>query len=432
MENNVQPQSVDEFRSFLYSAQGIRKTISQKLLKNEPIENELIDRLRHAIEELTDNRTKGEMRSVTTKYSQFSIDIRDEINGLRKDIAFLEQLLSSGSNNYSDCLESVDFVKILGPYHPKKEEQFKVELEDCVRFLTGFASGSENGTKPMFITDWDGTMKDYCSQYATNIQPVYSAYLMGRFAREYTRATAVLTAGPLRGPGILDLTALPINGPVMFSGSWGREWFLKSKRVVHDVGIEDEGFDAISRLKDELNELFEGGEFSQFALVGSGVQLKVDRITLGVQTVFSHVPEDLKLRYIDAVKERIHRVDPYNRILFLEEAGSKFEIEICLKSSGEVWNKGNGVDALVETLRESLSNGRVLVAGDTFSDLPMLQTAIQHNQQNVFALFVGQDETLREKVRQMVDDDKRVCFVSCPDVVHAAFASLLTISKDID
>ena len=39
---------------------------------------------------------------------------------------------------------------------------------------------------------------------------------MGRFAREYTRATAVLTAGPLRGPGILDLTALPINGPVMF------------------------------------------------------------------------------------------------------------------------------------------------------------------------------------------------------------------------
>lgn len=83
---------------------------------------------------------------------------------------------------------------------------------------------------PIMVTDWDGTMKDYCSQYATNLQPVYTALSMARFAQRFTRLTAVLTAGPLRGPGILDLTALPIDGPVMFSGSWGREWWLGGKR----------------------------------------------------------------------------------------------------------------------------------------------------------------------------------------------------------
>lgn len=58
------------------------------------------------------------------------------------------------------------------------------------------------------ITDWDGTMKDYCSQYVTNLQPIYSALSMAIFShvihflfllviifQKCTRVTAVLTAG---------------------------------------------------------------------------------------------------------------------------------------------------------------------------------------------------------------------------------------------
>lgn len=73
-----------------------------------------------------------------------------------------------------------------------------------------------------------------------------------RFAARFTRLSAVLTAGPLRGPGILDLTAMPIDGPVLFSGSWGREWWLGGKRIVHDDGISNEGFDALQKLDDEV------------------------------------------------------------------------------------------------------------------------------------------------------------------------------------
>lgn len=36
------------------------------------------------------------------------------------------------------------------------------------------SSEAITGKKPIFVTDWDGTMKDYCSQYATNLQVIFS------------------------------------------------------------------------------------------------------------------------------------------------------------------------------------------------------------------------------------------------------------------
>lgn len=47
--------------------------------------------------------------------------------------------------------------------------------------------------------------------------------------------------------------------------------------------------------------------------------------------------------------------------------------------TGAVWNKGDGVASLIESLHDSLKNGKVLVAGDTTSDLPMLQHAVSEN-----------------------------------------------------
>lgn len=40
-------------------------------------------------------------------------------------------------------------------------------------------------------------------------------------------------------------------------------------------------------------------------------------------------------------------------------------------------------------------------------------------------IFVGLDEKLRQSVRDIVENENRCCFVSCPDVVHAAMAQLL-------
>uniref|UniRef100_F1L1P1 Trehalose-phosphatase n=1 Tax=Ascaris suum TaxID=6253 RepID=F1L1P1_ASCSU len=422
-------QTVEEFKTFMYSMQAVRRQIVAAMLNNCEIYDEWIEQLRRTYDKLTDSNTKAFQREMSTISAKLSINIKDETTGLLKDLLFLDRLRAARSENrnvrWPETIAKVDLISILAPYHPISEHKFVEEFEECLKFLRTFVESNTNGRKPIFITDWDGTMKDYCSQYATNLQPVYSAIGMTRFAARFTRLSAVLTAGPLRGPGILDLTAMPIDGPVLFSGSWGREWWLGGRRVVHEDGISDEGFDALQRLNDEMSCLLHTSDYSQFALVGSGVQRKVDRLTLGVQTVYGHVLPELSLRYQDAVRERMHRVDPQNHVLVFDPS-TELEVEVVAHSSGAVWNKADGVDRVVATMGDSLETpGRVLVCGDTNSDLPMVRQAVARNPEGVMALFVGVNENLRESVRQLVGDVSRCCFVSCPDVIHAAMAELL-------
>lgn len=63
-----------------------------------------------------------------------------------------------------------------------------------------------------------------------------------------------------------------------------------------------------------MKDLLHSSDYAPFALVGSGVQRKVDRLTLGVQTVCHHVTSELSNKYQMAVKERMHRVDPNSQV----------------------------------------------------------------------------------------------------------------------
>lgn len=122
-------------------------------------------------------------------------------------------------------------------------------------------------------------------------------------------------------------------------------------------------------------------EYSQFGLVGSGVQRKVDRLTLGVQTVCKHVHPDLSNRYQEEVRARMKRVDPCKQILYFDPS-TELEVEIVVHNDGSVWNKANGVERLMHTVGDTLQPpGRVLICGDTASDLPMVQHAVNINPQ---------------------------------------------------
>ncbi|KAI6229697.1 putative trehalose-6-phosphate synthase 2 [Aphelenchoides fujianensis] len=299
--------------------------------------------------------------------------------------------------------------------------EFHEDVDDCANFLARFLnSTATEGRKPIMITDWDGTMKDYCSQYATNLQPIYSAAAIGRFA-EYTRLTAVLTAGPLRGPGILYLTALPIDGPVVFSGSCGREVQLRNQRVVHDDGISNGRMRALEQVNEQVRSLLTLDEYSQFGLVGSGVQRKVDRLTLGVQTDCKHVHPDLSSRYQEEVRARMKRIDPNNQMLYFDPS-TELEVEIVVHNDGSVWNKANGVERLMQTVGDTLQPpGRVLICGDTASDLPMVQHAVNINPQGTMAIFFGANEQLQRRVKGLFSDPAANCwFVPSPAVLLAA------------
>lgn len=42
------------------------------------------------------------------------------------------------------------------------------------------------------------------------------------------------------------------------------------------------------------------------------------------------------------------------------------------------------------------------------------------------ALFVGANDSLKKRVLEILPDCKRVAFVSCPDVIHAAMMQILS------
>uniref|UniRef100_A0A914YHK5 Trehalose-6-phosphate phosphatase helical bundle domain-containing protein n=1 Tax=Panagrolaimus superbus TaxID=310955 RepID=A0A914YHK5_9BILA len=425
------PESVDEFKSFMYQMQDARRKIVSAVIHEKDVDENLIDQLKHVHNQLTDESTAEFQREMTVSgNNKFSVNVKDEIVGLEKDISYLENLIFAKRDNnlatLGDARKHVNLAEILSPFHPISHQKFMDETESCTRFLRLFIqSYDDTGKKPILITDWDGTMKDYCSQYATNLQPTYSAIGMANFAKNFTRLSAVLTAGPLRGPGILDLTSLPIDGPILFSGSWGREWWMSGKRLVHNEDIPLEGDAALRRFKEEMEELLSSSEYSQFGLVGSGVQSKVDRLTLGVQTVFNHVDPELSENYQDAIRERMHRVDPDEQILHFDPS-TELEVEVVVHNDGTVWNKADGVSMVIEKCGDTLEGpGKVLICGDTASDLPMVEFAVTQNPTGAMALFVTMKEELCEKVRKIVSAEEHRCFVSCPDVIHAAMDNII-------
>ncbi|KAL7070687.1 hypothetical protein ACQ4LE_010115 [Meloidogyne hapla] len=434
--------SVDDFKKLMYKVQSKRREFVRAFLRDYETTNnvnmENTDTTLFSI--LTDcmqlfrkvylilSNSENYQKDVISNSSKMRINVKDEIIGIQKDLVLLDKLHSihNTTNNYVKRLfEIIDFTGVLAPYHPTSSEVFFEEHTKCVDFLKRFVDNSGTNRKPIMITDWDGTMKDYCSQYVTNLQPIYSALSMAIFSNKCTRVTAVLTAGPLRGPGILDLTSLPKDGPIVFGGSWGREWWLDGKRVVHDEGISDAGMDALERLSNEMSRLLENQEYSHFGLIGSGVQRKVDRLTLGVQTVCKHVSPDLSMKYQEEVKERLHRVDPNEEILHFDPS-TELEVEVVVHSDGIIWNKADGIDHLIGTISDTIETDKVLICGDTHSDLPMVIHALEKNKKGAMFIFVTMKDSLKEKVVELVGDSNNCCFVSSPDVIHAAMMTMLT------
>ena len=67
-----------------------------------------------------------------------------------------------------------------------------------------------------------------------------------------------------------------------------------------------------------------------------------------------------------------------------------------------------------------MNNKNNLICGDTNSDVPMVSTAINKNE-NSQAIFVTENEELKNKVRKICD---KSFFVSCPDVLVSILNNL--------
>lgn len=67
-------------------------------------------------------------------------------------------------------------------------------------------------------------------------------------------------------------------------------------------------------------------------------------------------------------------------------------------SDGIVFNKGHGIALMVGHIRCKLSEGNILVCGDSESDLPMVEVCLGRNPHNVYTIWVTERQDLKDKV----------------------------------
>lgn len=203
------------------------------------------------------------------------MDVKDELRELRKDLAFLAADGQTAKLSFETVLR---LCTETGAGRSSDGVFAKLEAEaEAVAALIRDAIPNL-----VLVTDWDGTMKDYGSNYTTCIQPAYSAVVLCRFAAACTRFAAVLTAGPLRQPGILDLTAVPVaSGFLAFGGCWGREWLVAGHRYVQDSHISTEARASLEAFAQRMTAVL-ADRFPVFRYIGSGFQYKVPSLPSSV------------------------------------------------------------------------------------------------------------------------------------------------------
>ena len=247
-----------------------------------------------------------------------------------------------------------------------------------------------------FITDRDGTVNGYCARYATAVQPAWAAHCLTRFVEGCCGRSVMLTAGPLRGPGIVDLSTMPSDAMVL-AASKGREY----RREDGDEGAQplpEAGQAALERFTSAVTALHAEERYRIFAYVGSGLQVKHGMVAVGYQDTAATVPRELAAEYHRRLEEAIGESDPERTLLGVEDTGREMEVALREGTGGRHgFDKGDGIEWLDTALRLELAGRRVLICGDTSSDVPMVERAAALGAR-VTAIFAGGDKTVRERV----------------------------------
>lgn len=249
-----------------------------------------------------------------------------------------------------------------------------------------------------FLTDRDGTVNGYCARYATAVQPAWAALCLTRFVASCCDRSVMLTAGPLRGPGIVDLSTMPAEAMVL-AASKGREY----RRENGEEGAQplpEAGAAALERLTEAVASLHDEERYRIFAYVGTGLQVKHGLVAVGYQDSVGTVPQELASEFRLRVKEAIAGSDPDGALLGVEDTGREFEVALREGRDGRHgFDKGDGVEWLDRALRLELAGKQLLICGDTASDVPMVERASALGAR-VTAIFAGADEPVRRWVSE--------------------------------
>nr|AEX60788.1 trehalose-6-phosphate synthase [Ascaris suum] len=401
----------------------VRRQIAERVLKGIAIRQHFGVSLENAKSSLESSCVPGTHKLVLETATGFDdsdgggghpsakFDVTNELEELDKDLAFLQFIQSDEINDVEQ------FVATLGRFHPSGPEASKEEVEKA------FALLSRGDHFHYLFTDRDGTLKSYSCSYPASIQPAYSAVIQAQFARRCAQFCAIVTTSPLMHIGILSVSSMP-EGYYAYGASAGREWYMNPAMQFKDDTINEEDLALLNSVFEKVEELLEQPEYRNFTWIGSGLQKHYGHITIARQDVNSVSKHRSALLY-EAVSKIVNEVDPTGSTLTLRESDYDLKIFTKAKLSGRIFNKGHGIRLIERKMGLKMNEGRILVCGDSETDLPMLEECLACSPKNVYTIWVTSNPQLQEKVRSSCAayGNDNFVFVSCPEVLLGAMAN---------
>lgn len=385
--------NLKQFYDLMFYTKKIRKLTVSAYFEKQKFIYKPVSELKRCLEALELIPKKGDKYVLKAdEESEIKLDISYEIGELKKDIYYLEQ-------------SEVDFIAYLENTH----KNFNSQVKDGLNFLKGVSVKN-------FVTDRDGTINNYCGRYNSSIQSIYNAVFLARFAKSIPYISVILTSAPLKDTGLLDISVIP-DGVFIYAGSKGREYCDKQGKY-HSYPIKKDKARKLNELNEKLKGFLGKKEYHKFSLIGSGLQFKYGQTTIARQDIYKSITEKQSQDFLNTVQNLINDIDKDKKYFRIEDTGK--DIEIILTVGDEAnntelkdYDKGNGVDFLNKGLQMDMGNSINLICGDTESDVPMVSYSMSKSK-NTFAIFVTEDEELKNKVRDICPQS---LFVTEPDVL---------------
>lgn len=401
--NLIEKQSIKSLKSFydlMAQTREVRFEIVNSLFASKDVNPPLINALKNALASLKQSLEHGFNATLGLDSSKtINVDLTYEVTEIRKDIFYLE--------NTED-----EFLKYLESLHP--------DFSSFVQLGVDILKGKHFNC---FITDRDGTTNNYCGRYRSSIQSVYNAMFLTRFAVNTTINPIIITSAPLKDIGLVDISVNPEN-TIIYAASKGRE-FIDLAGTRKSFPIDDEKQQAINQLQHKIADLIKEPEYERFSLIGSGFQLKFGQITIARQDINNSIPESESEAFLALVKNIVKEMDPEHKNFRVEDTG--LDIEIILTVSDEKaglkdFDKGDAVKYLAKELSLNMEKGPHLICGDTGSDVPMLEAAMETTD-DVWAIYVTKKSELARRVKTVCPN---AVIVPEPDMLVAILNQLAT------
>lgn len=366
-------KTLKDFYAFMAETRQLRFAAVGTLLAGETVDGMVLNSLSKAVaalEALPDNGGKRVLRLDDERTIELEMDY--EIDELHKDIFYLEE----GEET---------FLEMLGDLHAGFNEQVTAGRE----LLKGLDLNC-------LVTDRDGTINNYCARYLTSIQSIYNAVFLSRFCLTKVQRPVILTSAPL--DGLIRISVNP-EGKIYYAASKGRECLDLEGRT-RRLPISEEKQEAIDTLNQRLAALLARSEYEKFSLIGSGLQFKFGQSTVARQDIGKSVGAAESQAFLNTLEELVAELDPEERNFRIEDTGLDVEIILTIETEGDGlkdFDKGDGVKYLNDELGLDMFRGPHLVCGDTNSDVPMLEAALEMTPETR-AIYVTKNEDLAKRV----------------------------------